>query len=437
MRLRVLCLVLSVATQAACCAEDWPQWLGANRDSNWKEEGLIERIPADGLPIKWRVPVAWGYAGPAVADGKVYLMDYVHESGDVTNSPGARDKLTGSERVLCLEADSGELIWQHKYERPYRLSYPRGPRCTPTVADGKVYALGAEGNLNCLDAKTGAVIWDKDLPKVYGTETPIWGYTGHPLVDGNLVYCIVGGEGSLAVAFNRDSGEEVWKSLSGKPGYCPPTILELAGTKRLFIWGSKNLSALDPATGKVGWSITFPPGFGVATAAPRSVGANIFVTAAGNVSALIDSVNGDILWKGTPTTSIGCSLCTPFVAGDVIYGIDGGTGTLIAAQAKDGERIWETVKPIDAEATRQRGPRNGTAFIVKNGDRYFLFNDSGDLMLASLTPQGYQERGRFHVLEPTNHTGPRKVVWSHPAFAQKCLFARNDEEIVCVSLAGD
>jgi outer membrane protein assembly factor BamB len=175
----------------------------------------------------------------------------------------------------------------------------------------------------------------------------------------------------------------------------------------------------------------------VATAAPRPVGESIFVTGAGNVSALIDAATGDIQWKGTPKTSVGCSLCTPIVADGIIYGVDGGSGTLIAAKASDGERIWETVAPVDAETTRPRGPRNGTAFIVRNGEQYFLYNDSGDLILASLSAEGYREIGRFHVLEATNRTGSREVVWSHPAFAQKCLFARNDEELVCVSLASE
>lgn len=435
MRIAAYCFVTCFLTLGVCDAEDWPQWLGTNRDSVWNESGIVDQIPGDGLPVKWRVPVAWGYAGPAVADGKVYLMDYVHETGDVTNSPGGRDELIGKERLLCLNADSGEVIWKYEYERPYRLAYPRGPRCTPTVQEGRVYVLGAEGNLSCLDATSGEVVWTKDLPKTYRTETPIWGYAGHPLVDEQYVYCIVGGEGSLAVAFDRESGKEAWRSMSGKPSYGPPTLLEWNGKKRLFVWDAQNISSLDPKTGEVAWSMSLPPGFGVTTAAPRPLGDNIFVTAAGNVSALINVETGQAIWKGSSSTSLGCSISTPLIVDEVVYGIDGGAGALIAAQLSDGERLWQSAKPIDADSTRERGPRHGTAFLVKNRNQYFLFNDSGDLILASLTPEGYQEAGRFHVLDPTNDGGGRKIVWSHPAFAQKCLFARNDEELVCVSLA--
>jgi outer membrane protein assembly factor BamB len=155
MRISIICLLV------VCClnlnstvADGWPQWLGPNRESEWREDGIVDRFPEGGPKVLRRVPVAWGYAGPAVAAGKVYLMDYVHKSGEVTNNAGSRDKLLGTERILCLDANKGELIWKDEYSRPYSLSYPRGPRCTPTVADGRVYALGAEGNLSCYVAQS-------------------------------------------------------------------------------------------------------------------------------------------------------------------------------------------------------------------------------------------------------------------------------------------
>ena len=134
------------------CAEDWPQWLGPRRDSVWHEKGVVKNFPKSGLKVKWRVPVGLGYSGPAVVDSKVYVTDYVLRSGEVKNNPGGRDKLEGTERVLCFDANSGKTLWKHEYARSYNISYPGGPRCTPTVNDGKVYALGAEGNLLCLDS---------------------------------------------------------------------------------------------------------------------------------------------------------------------------------------------------------------------------------------------------------------------------------------------
>src|SRR5207237_8603627 len=137
-----------------------------------------------------------------------------------------RSELEGKERVLGFDAASGKPLWSHAYDCPYKISYPAGPRCTPTVHEGKVYALGAMGNLTCLDAAEGTVIWAKDFVKDYGVKAPLWGFCGHPLVDGPRLICIVGGDGT-AVAFDKDTGKELWRSLSSEqPCYSAPCLLE-------------------------------------------------------------------------------------------------------------------------------------------------------------------------------------------------------------------
>ena len=431
-----LLLVLLVLTASPISADDWPQWLGPDRASIWREPGIVERFPEEGLPVKWRVPVGWGYAGPAVADGNVYLMDYVHQSGTVTNSAGTRDQLTGKERVLCLDAATGEELWKHEYDRPYHISYPRGPRCTPTVADGKVYALGAEGDLWCLNADSGKVQWHKSLPKEYQTETPVWGFAAHPLVDGDLVYCVVGGPNSVAVALDKETGKEVWHALTASgAGYCAPTMVEHAGKKQLIIWHTDAVNALDPETGKVFWSTPLQPAFGMAVATPRQSGDKLFVSGIRDAAALFNLETGEVIWRATPKTAIICSMSPPLIVDEVIYGNDGPTGTAVAARLDDAERLWQNAEPVAGKTTRGRSFDNGTFFLVKNEDRYFLLNDSGELILAHLTPEGYNEISRASILEPTNNAGPRPVVWSHPAFAEQCVFARNDKELVCVSLA--
>ena len=154
-----------------------------------------------------------------------------HERGREQAVEAHADARTqGKERVLCLEAKTGKEVWKHEYDCTYEVSYPAGPRCTPTVHDGKVYALGTEGNLYCLDAKKGAVLWSKDFKKDYGAKTPIWGHCGHPLVDGKKLICTVGGKGSVVVAFDKDSGKELWKALDATElGYSPPTMITAGG----------------------------------------------------------------------------------------------------------------------------------------------------------------------------------------------------------------
>src|SRR5258708_7320083 len=129
-------------------ADDWPQWMGPNRDAIWAESGIIEKFPPSGPKVLWRASVAWGYAGPAVANGRVYVPDFVTDA-DVRkmSNPQKKDPVKGTERLLCLDAKTGKEIWKREDQRSYAISYPAGPRCTPTVYDGKVYTLGAEGNL--------------------------------------------------------------------------------------------------------------------------------------------------------------------------------------------------------------------------------------------------------------------------------------------------
>lgn len=427
----------SVALWPAAHGDDWPQWTGPNRDSVWSEDGVIEAIPEKGLPVKWRAPVELGYSGPAVADGRVFVTDYVQKSGNVTNNPGGRDKLEGVERTLCFDAADGKTLWKHEYLQSYEMSYPRGPRCTPTVSDGKVYVLGAQGKLWCLDAAKGAIVWQKDLVETYKTETPFWGFAAHPLVDGDLLYCVVGGPGSVVVSFNKHTGAEVFKALSAsEAGYCPPTMIEHAGVKQLLVWHPESLNSLNPLTGEVYWTVPLKPAYSMSVTAPRKHGKFLYVSGIGNVSVLLELADGKPgvkeLWRGKPTNSVYNCNAPSILEDGMIYGCDCRSGELIGVQMSDGARLWKTLKPTSGG---ERTSGHGTAFLVKHADRYFLFSETGDLILAKLSAAGYEELGRSHVVDPTNEAFGRKVVWSHPAFANRCLFARNDKELVCVDLA--
>src|SRR5262249_35824865 len=181
--------------------DDWPQWLGPQRDGVWRETGILEKFPKDGPKVRWRAPVGGGYAGPAVADGKVFVLDRVLSPGSKDpDNLFARSKSEGVERVLCLEEATGKVLWKHEYECKYDVSYPCGPRCTPVVAGGKVYTLGAMGNLFCLEEATGKVAWSKDFVKDYRAPVALWGFAAHPLLDGDKLICLVGGE-NVVVAF--------------------------------------------------------------------------------------------------------------------------------------------------------------------------------------------------------------------------------------------
>lgn len=435
--LTVLSLGLVCVSTCAAIADEWPGWMGPGRDSVVRETGLIRQIPQGGLKIKWRVPIHGGYAGPAVAGGRVFVTDYIVKSGQNTNNSGGRDKLEGTERVVCLDAKTGEQLWVHAYDRPYNISYANGPRATPMVDGDRVYTLGAEGDLLCLSTNDGRVIWSKSLPKEYQSETPLWGHAAHPLVHGNLLYCLAGGEGSVAVAFDKNTGEEKWRALSaGEIGYCAPSIIEASGGKQLLIWTPETLNGLDPETGKVHWSTPLKPSYGMSIAVPAVHGNKIYASGIGEAGAMYqlaaDGSSVKELWRGKAKSAVYVSNAPAAFDGETIYGADCGTGKFIAARASDGERLWETYEPTSGGTRRAS---HGTAFVVRNEDRYFLFSETGDLILARLTPEKYEETGRAHVIDPSNDAFGRPVVWTHPAFANRHMFVRNDKEIVCVDLA--
>src|SRR5688572_5314156 len=199
---RCLALLASLIISTAGRADDWPQWLGPQRDGVWREEGLIEKFPVTGPPVRWRVPISAGYSGPAVSGGRVFVMDrQLSGKADPPGNAFSRGRIPGNERVVCLNEADGKLLWVHEYDCPYTVSYAAGPRTTPLISEGKVYTLGAEGNLFCLDAATGKEIWARDFKKDFGIPTPMWGFAAHPLLDGNRLICLAGGDGSVAVAF--------------------------------------------------------------------------------------------------------------------------------------------------------------------------------------------------------------------------------------------
>jgi outer membrane protein assembly factor BamB len=419
--------------------DDWPQWLGPNRDSVWREKGIVDRFPQGGLPVQWRAPVGLGYAGPAVAGGKVYLMDYVRRSGEVTNNPGGPDKLEGTERVLCLDAATGKLLWKHEYDRPYNISFGGGPRCTPTVDGQRVYALGAEGNLSCWIPKPGRLSGPRILSR---TTMPRRRFGAFRRIRWSTATCCSASSvapGSVAVAFDKRTGREVWRALSAEQqGYCPPTMIEHGGRKQLVIWHGESINGLDPRTGQVFWSVPLKPSYGMAITTPRQLGPHLLATGYGDVGVLLKLDDAkpavEVVWRGKANNAVYCANSTPFLEAGTIYGCDVGTGALMGVRLSDGERLWQTLEPTTGGTRRER---YGTAFLVKHQDRFFLFSETGDLILAQLSPQGYKELGRFRVLEPTSPTFGRNVVWSHPAFADKSVFARNDKELVRVSLAAE
>ena len=416
-------------------AEDWPEWRGRGRLGVWKETGILEAFPQQGLAIKWRTPIKGGFAGPAVADGRVYLVDFTPTQG-----------MKGIERVLCLEEKTGKALWTREWETDYTglmRTYAIGPRATPTVDEDRVYTLGAKGILHCLHAKTGEVLWKKDYVAESGTQVPVWGMTAAPLVDGERLIALVGGEPEAKViAFDKLTGKEIWRALGsdGEPGYSQPILIQAGGRRQLIIWHPQAATSLDPATGKVYWRHPFKLQAGLAVATPVQSGLRLLFSSFYNGSMMLElddrKPDSRTLWQGSSNSEIKTDglhalITTPVIEGDYVYGICS-YGQLRCLNARTGERVWET---LDLTGERARW---ASGFLVRHQDRYFINNDRGELIIARLSPQGYQEISRTRLIKPTSNPGNRReagaVNWSHPAYANKHIFARNDEEILCASL---
>lgn len=422
-------------------ADDWPQWLGPQRDAVWRETGLVEKFPEGGPKVRWRVPVNPGFSGPVVAGGRVFVTDRKVAKGAKVNEEDPFDLsvVAGSERVLCLEEATGKTVWQQEYDAAYGVSYNTGPRATPVVSGGKVFTLGTEGHLLCLDAVNGKVIWSRAFKKDFGVKTPLWGFAAHPLLDGDKLICLVGGNGTAAVAFHKDTGKELWRSLSAKdPGYAAPTIIEAAGRRQLVIWTADAVNALDPETGQPLWSVPSKIRQAVSIATPRQLGDLLFVTSFYNGSLMVkldaQRAGAEVLWatkkiSEKDTTHLNALMTTPFLEAGHIYGVCN-HGQFRCLEAATGKRVWED----RAIVTARKELECANAFIVKNGERFFLCLENGDLAIVTLSPAGVKELSRTKLLAPTLSYQGREVVWSHPAFANGHIIARNDKELVSVDL---
>ena len=424
---RMIATLLALSLSSPLFADDWPQWGGPQRDLVWREKGIVKTLPPGLLPRVWSTPVGEGYSGPAVAAGKVFITDLVD-----------RKNKGATERALCLDAAVGKVLWTYAYPVEYGISYPAGPRATPVVDADRVYIAGAVGDLACLDVETGKVVWKRSLTEDYGANLPTWGLSASPLVDGNQLITLVGGKGAaLLVSFDKRTGKELWKAIDcPEVGYVPPVIFTFGGLRQLIQWHPRAVTSLDPETGKTIWEVPFKAKVGLVIATPRQVGSRLFVTAFYNGPMMLDVAadgkSASVAWRGKSeneqkTDGLHSIMSTPWMTETHIYGVCS-YGQLRCLDAKTGERLWETRQPTG-------DGRWWNAFIVPYEDRYFLHNEQGDLILATLTPEGYTELSRAKLVEPTRKVGTRMTIWSHPAFAMKSVFARNDKEIVRVDLS--
>jgi outer membrane protein assembly factor BamB len=397
-------------------ADDWPQWRGPNRDGMWAETGVLASFPPSGLKVRWREPAGPGWSSPVVANGRVYLTD------SELNNPKAR------ERVRCFEEATGKPLWAFSYDVTYPdWAFPeRGPTATPVVQGGKLYTLGNKGDLYCFDARTGGVLWKRNLEKEYDVQE--FAFNASPLIEGDLLIVSIGSypgtQTSSVLALDKDSGKEVWKAPTGGLTNSSPVVVSAGGKRQLVVWAQDGVYSLDPATGKTYWREK------MRTEAASAVTTSVFRKNRLLVSGLMlrldpEKPAASVLWPDTRAVSrrILSVTSTGLIQGGHVYSAKS-SGELVCLEAATGKQVWQT--------DRVTKPGSGASIhLTPNGDGVFLHTDRGELIRAQLTPRGYGEVSRTLLLAPP----AKEKAWAAPAYANRQVFARNNRELICVSLA--
>jgi outer membrane protein assembly factor BamB len=387
-------------------AADWPQLLGPTHNGVSAETGLARSWPAKGPPVVWEHEVGEGFSAPVVADGTLVIF---HRVGD-------------EEVVEGLDAATGKPRWKFAYPTKYTDPYGKGdgPRSTPVIAGGKVYTLGAEGMLHCLDLKDGKKRWEKSLAKDYDPKPSFFGVGTSPLVEGELVLVNVGAKGAGIVAFDKDSGKEVWKATDDEASYSSPVAATLDGVRHVFFFTRTGLVDLDPKDGKVRASKRWRSRMdaSVNAAAPLVIGDRLFLTASYGTGAVLLRVGKDgveEVWKGDE--SLSSHYNTPIHKDGYLYGIDGRQergGRLRCVELKTGQVKWEK-------------ERFGCASMILADGLIVALAEDGDLVLIDPTPEGYREKARATVLRAT----PCRA---EIALADGRLYGRDGKRLVCWNL---
>ena len=394
-------------------AADWPNWRGIDQAGIWQDVRLPEKLGPGNVRQVWSQAIGGGYSGIAVKGDRVLTMDR------------PSDKKT--ERVVCLSAKSGRLLWEWKYSSVYGdLSYDNGPRATPTIAGDRVYTLGATGIVHCLSLAEGKKLWSVDTEASLKAKRPIWGHAASVLVRGDLVYLHIGGRpNATIVALDRKNGEVRWKALADRPGYTTPLPVTIHGKPQLLTWTADHLAALSPESGSLIYKAAFKTSnYDVAITSPVPIGNSVFISGYWDGSALF-SIDKNLRPKKTWTTkSLSCLMATPLHRGKHLYALDKRDG-LLCLSLKDGSVIW---KDGHRMTTKERNPHASMVWGDKEKGRAVVLNARGDLLIARLTPEGYSEEGRVHLLDG-------RWIWSHPAFSGQNIFARSDTEIIRVEIS--
>jgi outer membrane protein assembly factor BamB len=368
------------------------------------ETGWSTSWPSEGPRRLWKAQAGVGFSSFAVAGQRAYTM-------------GHRD---GKDFVWCFDTDTGRELWKHPYtaELDARL-YEGGPNSTPTLDGGLLFTLGRHGQVFCLDASDGRVIWKTDLMKDHGLTEPgqdWWGFSGSPLVEGDLLILNAGTHG---MAFNKKSGKLAWTTGKGTNGYASPVPFDAGGRRVVAVFAAKSLGAVDAKTGRELWVLPWKTAYEINAADPIFSDGHVFVSSGYRTGGGLFKLDGDKLTEVWKSQEMHNQLNPSLHLGGHLYGIsgqNGHSGDLRCVEFMTGKVKWKE-------------PATGMGSVMAADGKLIVLSERGELIIAEAKPDAFKALARTQVL------GGR--CWTVPVLSHGRIFCRNAKgDCVCLDVRG-
>jgi outer membrane protein assembly factor BamB len=393
----------TAAAPAAPSRNYWTNFRGPKRDGKYEEASVSTSWPSNGLHQLWKQPVGIGHASFVVADGKAYTIE----------------QRRNQEVVAAYDINNGREVWTQKWNAQFTDSTGDGPRATPTWEQGRLYALGATGELRCLDANNGTVIWGKNILDDNAANNLPWAMAASPLiVDDKVIVLPGGGAGKSVVAYNKNTGAPVWKVQNDPQAYVSPMLVELAGRRQIVVVSSYRVFGLAPENGALLWSYPWDTDNGINVSQPVIVDRNRFFISSGygKGAALVEvkgsgnSFTASTIWENKNMKN---KFNPSVLHNGYVYGLD--EGILVCLDVNTGERKW-------------KDGRYGYGQVILAGDHLIVTSDQGDVALVKASPDKYTEVARFKAIDGQT--------WNYPAIASGKLLVRNSNEMAAFDISG-
>lgn len=403
-----LVAIITLSSDSAFAQSDWPQWGGPDRNFKTAATGISDNWPANGPRCLWNRELGEGFSAIAVEDGKLYTM---YRKGE-------------QEVVISMDAATGKTLWEYNYDAPfppeYDMSHGPGPHATPTVIGEHIYTAGATSKFNCLNKRSGKLVWSHDLIKEFNGTVRVNGYSCSPLAHKNLVYMMVGGAGNALIAFNQKDGSVVWKKHDFKNSTSSPMIINVDGQDQLVAFMFGEIVGVDPDSGNLLWSHPHPVDFGLNTSMPIWGEDNLLFISSGynggsRVIRLSRKEGKTVVEEIWAHRLMRVHFGNCMRVGDYIYGSSGdfGPAPFTAIDVKTGQVLW-----------RDRTISRASFLMV--GDRFILLDEDGNLAIATATREGLKVHSKVGLL--------KRQSWTVPTVAGTRLYVRDRKSILAVDL---